>query len=213
MPKRKLIDIFKQINRNGPIHPTNPELDLCWMYTGYYNEKRRMPEWSFEGEKLIPYRVVWELIKGESWPDGTIAVHSCDRRMCCNVMHFVPGSIADNNADKELRGQAGGMSHRDVRIVRFLLGMAIARSAIAMLMECSVSTINAIASGQNHKRTEDVNETELLQDGETESGPQSSRGLESIQQQSTEAEDEHSRSKETSVQGDTNTLDTEGDTT
>lgn len=156
MPKRQLIDIFKKINRQGPIHPTKPNLGHCWVYFGYYNERRRMPEWTFEGEKLIPYRVTYELITGKMWPNGFIAIHSCDNRKCCNPEHYVPGTIAENNADKELRGQAGGLSHRDVRIIRFLLALDITRKAVAELMEVSVSTINAIAQGKAHVRTEDV---------------------------------------------------------
>lgn len=115
-----------------------------------------MPEWTFEGEKLIPYRVTYELITGKMWPNGFIAIHSCDNRKCCNPEHYVPGTIAENNADKELRGQAGGLSHRDVRIIRFLLALDITRKAVAELMEVSVSTINAIAQGKAHVRTEDV---------------------------------------------------------
>jgi hypothetical protein len=115
-----------------------------------------MPEWTFDGKKLVPYRVTWELITGKMWPDGLIALHSCDNRKCCNPEHYEPGTIAENNADKELRGQAGGLSHRDVRIIRFLLVSSVPRKTIAELLEVSVSTINAIAQGKAHVRTEDA---------------------------------------------------------
>lgn len=152
---RQLIDVFQKIDRNGPVPKHRPDLGPCWTWLGTYNERRRMPEWHFNGEKLIPYRVTWELINGTPWPNDLIVLHWCDNRRCCNPSHYRPGTIAQNNAEKEERERAGGMSHRDVRIVRFLLELGIARKAIATLMECSVSTIHAIAVKQNHKRTDD----------------------------------------------------------
>lgn len=185
MPKRKLLDIFKLINRNGPIHPTKPELGACWIYTGPYNERRRMPEYNCDGEKLIPYRVVWELVKGEPWPNGLIALHSCDNRRCCNPDHFGPGSIAQNNAEKEIRERDSGMSHRDVRIVRFLIGTGVSRKAVAALMEVSISTIHAIATGQNHSRTTGNDTYETLQQTQPESNRLDIRQTGDIQQQLT----------------------------
>lgn len=160
MSKRQLIDVFKKIDRNGPIPTSRPDLGPCWQWLGPYNERRRMPEWHCNGEKLIPYRVTWELVNGRPWPVGSIALHQCDNRRCCNPGHFNPGTVAQNNAEKELRERDNGMVHRDVRIVRFLLAYSISRKVIAELMECSISTIHAIATKQNHARTEDVKLTE-----------------------------------------------------
>jgi hypothetical protein len=150
-----------------------------------------MPEWQFEGKKLIPYRVVWELIEGKPWPDGLIALHSCDNRKCCNTKHYSPGTIAENNADKELRGQAGGLSHRDVRIIRFLISLSIARSGIADLMEVSVSTVNGIAQGRTHVRTEDAKQERTLSisSNSTESETDGDGQQNKIQQQSYKEEE------------------------
>lgn len=175
MPKRQLIDVFKQIDRNGPVSSHRPDLGPCWNWLGPYNERRRMPEFNCGGQKLIPYRVTWELINGQPWPQGSIALHACDNRRCCNPSHYSPGSVAQNNAEKEERERDNGMSHRDVRIVRFLISMAVSRKAIATLLEVSVSTIHAIASGQNHARTDSFQHTGTEQvsvrsDGETLNG-------------------------------------------
>ena len=153
MQKRQLSDVFKKIDRNGPIPTSRSDLGPCWQWLGTYNERRRMPEWSCNGQKYIPYRVTWELINGKPWPAGLIVLHECDNRRCCNPAHYRPGTVAQNNAEKEDRERDNGMSHRDVRIIRFLLGLSVARRAIAELMEVSVSTVHAVASGQNHSRT------------------------------------------------------------
>jgi hypothetical protein len=188
MPKRQLVDIFKKIDRKGPIPISRSDLGPCWIWLGTYNERRRMPEWYCAGERLIPYRVTWELIKGEPWPNNYIALHQCDNRKCCNPGHYHPGTVAQNNAEKEIRERDNGMGHRDVRIVRFLIDYGVTRKVIATLMEVSVSTIHAIATGQNHSRTADGLQYKTQKESDQDTQRQSDGTSNEVLQQSKEEE-------------------------
>src|SRR5262245_7792170 len=104
MPRR-LHDVFMKItipyNEDGSIN-----YDACFEYTGGFN--KRSPVWDYQGRKLVPYLVVWELVKGEPFPQGKIALHSCDNRRCCNVWkHITPGTHAQNMEDMETRDRHG----------------------------------------------------------------------------------------------------------
>lgn len=50
-----------------------------------------------------------------------VVMHTCDNPRCVNLRHLIPGTNADNMADKRAKGRANGprkLSDADVRLIR-----------------------------------------------------------------------------------------------
>ena len=156
-------DVFKQIDRSGGE-------DACWPWLGYFNEKKRTPYFQCGGVKYIPYVLVWELVTGETVPEGKQLLHSCDNRKCCNFKHLRVGTHQENMDEMQDRDRHG-LPHHVVRNIRKLLEQGRPQQAIADLYGCSRETISAIATGRTHKRTPmatDDNSTTVSNDTEDE---------------------------------------------
>lgn len=90
-------------NKNGPMHPYDPEKGRCWIWTGMKNRK---------GYGLMKigrrgfscHRVSFEMHTRELSP-GECALHTCDRPSCVNPSHIYAGSNQDNVNDKMKRGR------------------------------------------------------------------------------------------------------------
>lgn len=108
----KKTDVFKQIDMSvGP--------DKCWEWQGKYNEKARNIYWSIGNRKVIPYRMVYELVHGVTLTTEQQILHSCDNRKCCNPRHMRVGTHQENMNDMKQR-ERHGLPHNTVRAIRRL---------------------------------------------------------------------------------------------
>lgn len=76
----------------------------CWVWTGYCH-----PQWGYGETTYLKkvwriHRLIWTIMKGEI-PEGFVIRHKCDNAPCCNPDHLVPGTDADNVADRIRRGR------------------------------------------------------------------------------------------------------------
>lgn len=73
---------------------------------------------------LKAHRVAYSIAHG-TCPDGLILLHRCDTPGCVNVEHLVPGTVAENNADRQAKGRSvlprvrRGSEHPGARVVTF----------------------------------------------------------------------------------------------
>jgi hypothetical protein len=120
--------LWRQVDRRSP--------GECWPWTaksliaGYGTISRG----GRGGAKVLAHRAAWELTNGPI-PDGeghhgTVVLHTCDNRLCCNPAHLRLGTQADNVRDMDAKGRRvavlrfGGEHHMtkiseaDVRAIR-----------------------------------------------------------------------------------------------
>lgn len=101
---------WAKVNKDGPVHPTNPELGRCWDWTGTTGGPRG-PGYGQHGVRKGPdiwrtvfaHRFAYETLVGPV--TARVLRHSCDRRICCNPSHLEQGTHADNTRDMMVRGR------------------------------------------------------------------------------------------------------------
>lgn len=116
----------------------------------------------FQGRQYLAHRVAFALNQGVH-PDalrGIVIRHSCDNPGCVNVGHLLPGTVADNMADKvargrQLRGEQIPQSKLTDRKVgeirrRYAAG-AITQRALASAYGVSQATVSLVVSGARWK--------------------------------------------------------------
>lgn len=82
---------------------TSGGLDACWPWTRGLSHGYGQVGRATYGHGLA-HRVVYEMAHGPI-PDGMVIRHACDNPPCCNPLHLIGGSTADNVADKVSRGR------------------------------------------------------------------------------------------------------------
>lgn len=82
--------------------------DACWPWT------RCVSTWGYgqfsvRGRYVTTHRFAWELTNGPiphgAGYHGTVVMHSCDNRRCCNPAHLSLGTQQDNIADRDAKGR------------------------------------------------------------------------------------------------------------
>jgi hypothetical protein len=92
-------------------------------------------------------------------PDGYIAAHKCDIKMCCNPHHIYIGTQKDNLVDhSNRRGTYGPNKHLTrhcIESIKYYLDLGQhTRKEIADGHDCSRSTVNNVALGNNKITTD-----------------------------------------------------------
>lgn len=126
--------------------------DACWPFKGKTNNRNR-PYFTVNGKKHLVYRLVYELVKGESL-EGHIARHTCDNEICCNPRHIVKGDHQQNMDDMKER-ERHGLPHHTVRAIRRLDGLGIKHSDIAPRFGIGRSTVTEIVNRVNYRHVKD----------------------------------------------------------
>jgi hypothetical protein len=73
----------------------------CWLFAGRWRSRfgyGRIREGRRGSRRLQVHALVFEIVRGPV-PAGKWLRHTCDRPICCNPWHLVPGSAADNYHD------------------------------------------------------------------------------------------------------------------
>jgi hypothetical protein len=110
---------------------------------------------------MLAHRVAWELTHGPI-PDGeghhgTVVMHTCDNRLCCNPAHLRLGTQADNVRDMDAKGRRvavfrRGEEHHMTKItedtVRGIRASNEPRAVLAARYEMTVAGIKNIRSGR-----------------------------------------------------------------
>lgn len=85
----------------------------CWIWRSTINAMG-YGVFRYHGKLHKAHRLAWRFVHGELLPADKIARHACDNPRCINPAHIVPGTHAENTADKIQRGRrrtARGRSH------------------------------------------------------------------------------------------------------
>lgn len=112
-PKRTVAERFwAKVDKQGPPHPTQPELGCCWLWTGAQTKEERGPGYgAFRGPKhqwVRAHRMALTLAKGPPPNDVDIyGLHSCDRSLCCNPAHLRWGDQGENLTEVYARYRRG----------------------------------------------------------------------------------------------------------
>lgn len=145
--------LWRQIDRRGK--------DDCWPWVA----KSKIDGYGVIGKggrsagKILAHRAVWESVngpipKGDGY-HGTVVLHSCDNRLCCNPAHLRLGTQADNVRDMDAKGRRvavlrHGTEHHMTKIteddVRAIRASSEPRKVLAErygMTEAGIKTIRA----------------------------------------------------------------------
>jgi len=91
---------------------------------------------------------------------GLLVRHKCDNTICCNPNHLELGTDQDNVDDKVARGRQtrftstgspnAKLTAEDVIAIRAHRRNGVARGALALLYDVSVSSIKGVTSGRHY---------------------------------------------------------------
>jgi hypothetical protein len=134
-------------------------VDECWLWQstvcrkGYGVFDERVAGVKFHTRA---HRVAYELSLGHV-PDGSVLMHLCHNKRCCNPAHLRPGTTQENStmsveaghyreSASKRRKVMGGEEVDQIRVA-FREGVSIAR--IAKLWRVAAPTIRAVLQGEN----------------------------------------------------------------
>lgn len=102
-----IVKFTSKLSKDGPLHPTHPELGNCWQWTAAkdINGYGRIKIGGRTCPCLLTHRLSWIIHTGTISKDDCV-LHSCDNPPCCNPSHLFLGTRDDNNQDKIKKGRA-----------------------------------------------------------------------------------------------------------
>lgn len=150
--------VFEHIDMSG-----GP--DACWPWKrgtgGGTGKSKPRPYYQYNGQKVIAYRLVYELVHGIKLRPDQFLCHTCDNSICCNPKHLEIGDNASNMAEMVERDRHG-LSHATVRRIRWMLAQReLTHQEIADMNETSKSTVGRIARGELHTHENDYHDREV----------------------------------------------------
>jgi Helix-turn-helix domain/HNH endonuclease len=98
-PNRTLAYLIEAIKLHGGS-------DKCLLWA-LWRDKDGYGRCTYNGGHARVPRVAYELFVGPI-PAGKLIRHSCDTPPCFNPKHLLPGTVADNDRDRDMRGRASG---------------------------------------------------------------------------------------------------------
>lgn len=147
--------LWSWIDRRGP--------DECWPWL----MKSRQSGYGFitpgkSRTKLLSHRAVWEVVHGPiptgTGYHGTVVMHLCDNRLCCNPAHLKLGTQADNVKDMRDKGRnidlppVRGTDHPRAKItpeiVRAIRDRSKSAKELAALYGVGKATIDNVRLGR-----------------------------------------------------------------
>ena len=120
---RALADRFwPKVDKAGPIHPTDPALGRCWLWTATTSTRGygrlRCGDASKGTRRMVPAHRIALALEGAHVPDHLLVRHSCDRPLCVNPLHLLTGTVQDNSDDMVVRGRSTtGVRNASAKIV------------------------------------------------------------------------------------------------
>lgn len=81
-----------------------PDASGCWIWLGSRKSRVKGRDYGQLGSRPAT-KVVWEMVRGEPFPEGMFACHHCDNPPCVNPDHIFPGTARDNARDAYNKGR------------------------------------------------------------------------------------------------------------
>lgn len=85
-------------------------------------------------------------------PEGSVVLHSCDNRRCCNPSHLIVGTQKDNLQDMSRKGRGRRGSKLSDEDVLEIIKSTKSGSALAKSYGVSPATISMIRNGRTYGR-------------------------------------------------------------
>lgn len=133
--------------------------DECWLWMASV-DTRGYGQISCDGVAKRAHRIAWELAHGPILEGvghhGTVVMHKCDNRLCCNPAHLQLGNHEANMADMREKGrrkqintgQANGRAKLTVEQVRAIRADLRGKRVIALEYGISPAQAQRIRNGQ-----------------------------------------------------------------
>lgn len=129
----------------------------CWEWQGAVDNNTHYGQLTYQQKHWLAHRLVWFWEFGRM-PQGVVR-HSCNNRICVNILHLSEGTHADNardmvEADRQAKGEKNARAKlteaQVVSIISFVKHGAD-RVELAEKFSVTLSQINRIASGESWK--------------------------------------------------------------
>lgn len=96
---------WDKVDKNGPIHPYDPELGNCWIWTAARNEEGKYGVFYLNGRLVTAHRAAYQMATGETLTSEDLVCHSCDNPPCVRSDHLHKGDLLSNVQETISRGR------------------------------------------------------------------------------------------------------------
>lgn len=123
VPAAVLARFWARVDKSGPVPEQHPEYGNCWEWRGAVDGDG-YARLGFAGASLHASHIAYTIGSGAPTPEGFVACHTCDNRLCVRgdeggtyeingvlrprFGHIWIGTSADNTADKMAKGRHVG---------------------------------------------------------------------------------------------------------
>lgn len=133
-----ILDLLKQIDPEGGLH-------ACWNWTGgKHNDGYGVIR--YKGKKCKAHRLFYKYYI-ENINDNLVVRHTCDNPACCNPLHLIHGTQADNVKDMWDRNRgvitphSWKLSKEKINLIFELKNQNLNGVQIAKKVGCSFATV------------------------------------------------------------------------